>query len=347
MVRFVFTRLSRFVRFCCFFLIAGALCFTTFEPLPRTCPASFNRDTGSFFLPDYGHTLVAAHRVGKSVAPENTRMAVEQCLQSANPPDILETDIQITADGVPVLFHNLYLDKSSNAVEYFGREHVTVFSEKYSDLRNLNLGETFEAGGTFPYAGLRGEDIPEDLRILRAEDMIDLAEAAQPGRYRYVFEIKYPSPWAPMIVDKLYAMLTARQMTDRVIFASYWDDVSHYIDLRYRGKLMRSANPIEIIDFYGCFKRGADLRHEDIPFMALQMPYYWKNDRLLVANLGQTAFVDYAHKYGISVQYWTLSKAEDMQDLVRGGADVLMADNIGRAFSAIRSTELFTQEDIS
>ena len=344
-----FSTLRKWLRRTFLLLSSAILCLSTFAPPPRMAPAVRNRNTGESFLPDYGHTLVAAHRTGKSIAPENTLRAVKGCLASESPPDILETDLQITKDGEIVLFHDLYLDEKTDSIDVFGQKRVAVFSKTYAELRRLNMGEGYEKNGSRPYAGLRGDDVPDDLRILRLADMLDYISAHSDHPFLYIIEIKYPFPWAKNILRKLYAILSERQLTDRAIVASYWLDVSGYIDQLYAGKLMRSADPVEIVDFYGCFKRGEDLSGEEIPFMALQLPYYWKNDRLLLANLGQTEFIDYAHRYGISVQYFTVSKTEDTQDLVRGGADVLMTNHPERTAIEIRETELFDDpaEDIT
>lgn len=330
-------KLLRSIVFC---LFSAILCFNTFAPLPRTEPTVKNKDSGEYFLPDYGKTLVAAHRMGKSLAPDNTMMALKRCLESSTPPDVIESDVQITKDGELVLYHDLFLEKRSNSEEVFGKKHIPTFSKTYEELRQLNMGEKYQSGDTQPYAGLRGDDLPDDLRIPKAADMFDYVESVAPGQYRYILEIKFPFPWAPKIIDKLYTILEERQLNDRVILASFWPDVSHYIDLRYTGKLMRSANPFEVLDFYGCFKRNADLSNEKFPFMALQMPYYWEGDKLTLANLGQTAFIDYAHRYGISVQYYTLSRTEDIGDLYIGGADLLMTDNPGKVFSVFRNTNI-------
>ena len=317
----LFSMLRRFLRR---IFLPGILIFLfamAFSPLPRTAPTIRNHDTGQSFLPDYGHPLVAAHRIGKGDAPENTLMAVRTCLESENSPDIIETDLQCTKDGELVLFHDLYLDEKTDSVEVFGKENVPVFSKTYDELHELNMGESFEVSAgsdvetTYPYAGLRGDDIPDDLRIVKIEDVFDYVQAQSPDRFFFTVEIKYPFPWAPKMIDKLYTILHERSLEDRVIVASYWPDVSAYIDLRYSGKLMRSANPLEIVDLYACFERGTDLSGEKIPFMALQMPYYY-----------------------------TVNRADDMQDLIRGGADVLMTDHPDRAQNAIRNTELFEEE---
>lgn len=321
------------------FIISGLMCLSSFSPVQMIEPELKNKDTGDYFLPDYGETLVAAHRSGKGNAPENTLAAVKNCLASEERPDIFEMDIQLTKDGELVLYHSLWVDEKSDAAEHFGHKNIPVFSKTYDELRELNFGETFKKDGEYPYAGLRGDDIPDDVKIVKVADVFDTIEAAAPGEFRYIVEIKYPFPWAPEMVDQLYTILSERNMTDRVIIGSFWNDVGHYIDNHYAGKLMRSANPFEIVDFYGKAMRDEELNKEDIKFMSLQMPYYWDDGILLVSNLGRTKLIDYAHKYGISVQYWTVDKAEDAETLIYNGADVLMSDHPERIYDILNLSE--------
>ena len=318
-----------------YFIIAGLMCLSSFTAVDKAEPTIKNKNTGDYFLPDYGETLVAAHRSGKGNAPENTLAAVKNCLQSDERPDIFEMDIQLTKDDELVLYHSLWVDEKSDAAEHFGHKNIPVFSKTYAELRELNFAETFKKDGVYPYAGLRGDDIPDDVKIVKVADVFDTIEAAAPGQFRYIVEIKYPFPWAPKMVDKLYDILSERNMTDRVIIGSFWNDVGHYIDNHYAGKLMRSANPFEIVDFYGCAMRNEELNKEDIKFMSLQMPYYWDDGLLLVSNLGKTKLIDYAHKYGISVQYWTVDKPEDAETLIYNGADVLMSDHPERIYDIL------------
>lgn len=317
------------------FLVSGVMCLTLFTSPARTEPTNPNSNTGNRFLPDYGETLISAHRVGKGNAPENTMMAIKTCLESDTRIDTLEMDLQLTKDGRLVVFHDLYLDEKSDSVEIFGKKNVAVFSKTYDELRQLNMGEFFSQDGKKPYAGLRGDDVPEDLRMVAVEDVFDYVEANAPGKFSYVVEIKYPHPWMPTMVDNLYEILSERGLCDRVIIGSFWNDTSHYIDNHYSGKLLRSANPAEIINFYGSFARGEKLRTQDIKFMSLQIPYYWDHNLLLLGNLGKTEFIDYAHQYGISVQYWTVDKEQDVKDLYIGGADMIMTDHPERAEKAI------------
>ncbi len=337
MLQLIYNGVYMFLRKTVFFFIAGVMCLSSFSaPAPKE-PQILNKDTGNYFLPDYGNTLISSHRSGKGAAPENTLMAIKSNLMySATDSAVIEMDVQLTKDNKIVLYHNLFVDELSNSAEYFGKKNTMVFSKTYEELRNLNMGENFKSGDSYPYRGLRGDDIPDEIRITALEDVFACVENEAPGKFRYIIEIKYPLHWARKIVDGIYEMMNKYNLADRVILASFWPDVSTYIDSKYSGKINRSANPFEIVDFYGCYTRNDDLSNEKIKFTALQLPYYWDNGILLVANLGKTEFIDYAHKYGISVQYWTVNKPEDARQLSESGADLLMTDYPDRIRDALK-----------
>lgn len=328
----IFKILSRFP----LFIVAGVMCLSSFAPPEPQEPQIYNKDTGNYFLPDYGNTLISSHRSGRGAAPENTLMAIKSNLIYAETDSaVIEMDVQITKDDMIVLYHSLYLDEMSDSAEYFGKKNTVVFSKTYEELRGLNMGEYFKGDGSYPYQGLRGEDIPDDIRITALKDVFACVEGEAPGKYRYIIEIKYPLHWARKIVDGIYEMMTEYSLSDRVVLASFWPDVSYYIDNNYAGKINRSANPFEIVDMYGSYTRNEALNKEDIKYTALQLPYYWDDGKLLVANLGKTGFIDYAHKYGISVQYWTVNNADDAKQLAASGADLLMTDYPDRIRNAL------------
>lgn len=57
----------------------------------------------------FGKSLVYAHRGDSHDVIENTRLAFDRALES--PIDGIETDIQLSRDGVPVLWHDRFLGK--------------------------------------------------------------------------------------------------------------------------------------------------------------------------------------------------------------------------------------------
>ena len=53
--------------------------------------------------------------------PENTMLAFESCMNSKDfNTDIFEFDLHITKDNKLILLHDDTLDRTTNAVEYFG-----------------------------------------------------------------------------------------------------------------------------------------------------------------------------------------------------------------------------------
>ncbi len=322
------------------FVIAGFMCLGTFSVPEYEEPQNPNINTGDYFRPDYGNTLISSHRSGKGAAPENTLMAIKSNLLYAESDSaIIEMDVQLTSDGQIVLYHSLWLEEMSDSEEYFGHKYTPVFAKSYEELRNLNMGEFFSVDGEYPYAGLRGDEIPDDIRITLLSDVFSCVEGEAPGKFRYVIEVKYPIHWGRAIVDGIYEMMQEYDMADRVIVASFWPDVTAYIDSEYGDKISRSANPFEIVDFYGCYTRNEELKAEDIKFECLQMPYYWDDGKLLVGNLGKASFIDYAHKYNLSVQYWTINRPDDAKLLAAAGADLLMTDYPDRIREALYPTE--------
>ncbi len=318
------------------FFVAGVMCLGSLSMPEYEEPQNPNRDTGDYFRPDFGHPLISSHRSGKGAAPENTLMAIKSNLIYAGTGSaVIEMDVQLTKDGEIVLYHSLYLDEHSNSAEYFGRKNTTVFSKTYDELRNLNLGEYYKVGEEYPYQGLRGDDIPDEIRITKLADVFGCVESEAPGEFRYIIEVKYPHPWAPKIVDGIYSLMTEYDMADRVIVASFWPDVTSYIDRHYSGRISRSANPFEIVDLYGCYTRNEDLSNENFKYVALQMPFYWEDGKLKVGNLGRAGFIDYAHKYGLSVQYWTIDRPDDARFLTSQGADLLMTNHPDRIREAL------------
>ena len=103
--------------------------------------------------------------------------------------DIYEFDLHITKDGKLILLHDNTLDRTTNSAEHFGEEGVKPSEKTYEELRELNFGENFKnADGEYPYRGLRGDDIPDELRAVLLEDVLDYLE--DNGDFQYIIEIK-------------------------------------------------------------------------------------------------------------------------------------------------------------
>ena len=76
--------------------------------------------------------LVSAHRSGADIAPENTMMAFEFCVENEDfNVDTFEFDLHITKDDKLILLHDDTLDRTTNSKEEFGKEDVKPSEKTY------------------------------------------------------------------------------------------------------------------------------------------------------------------------------------------------------------------------
>jgi glycerophosphoryl diester phosphodiesterase len=138
--------------------------------------------------------FVAGHRGDKSGAPENTLPALQSAIDSEV--EFVETDLQLTSDGVVVLMHDWTLDRTTNG-------SGPVWSHSFADIAELDAGSWYSPE-------FRGTTIPtldEFLSILR------------PSGKGAILELK--GSWTADQVLIVTSQLFARGVHDRVILASF------------------------------------------------------------------------------------------------------------------------------
>lgn len=320
-------------------IVIGLAMFTGFPDMPWDKVVEYENATNPYINKCYD-VDISAHRSGAGIAPENTMMAFKKVLEENEKygVDTYEFDVNITYDGELVLLHNLTYDETSDAVEYFGREDVGASQITLAEAKNLNMGENFELDGEYPYRGLRGDDIPDDLRVVTCDEVIDFIEANSGGKkFNYIIEIKSLAEQGMKAADKLYSIVTERNLKDRVIWATSEVDVSEYMAEKYPD-MPRSANPDEVMDFFLYCKLGKDLSELNVTYVALQIPY-GVNAGFNIINLGTKRMINYAHKYNIAVQYWTINSERYVKKLAENGADCIMTDYPQMAYEAVESVK--------
>src|SRR5690554_1728259 len=134
-------------------------------------------------------TVVIAHRGASGYLPESTLPAYVLAYQSGA--DYLEVDLVMSRDGVPIVFHDLVLDGTTDVAEMFpgsaradGRWYVADFSVE--ELRQSNVFERFE--GRFP-KGAKGYSIPTFEAVLQLIEELNSRSGCDVGVYP---EIKHP-----------------------------------------------------------------------------------------------------------------------------------------------------------
>lgn len=281
--------------------------------------------------------LRSAHRAGGVQDPENTMKAIKTCLNSMNGSDpydvdILEFDLHLTADDQLILLHDENFDRTTNSVEVWGREGVLPRDKTLKEIKELNFGYWFpyERGSVQvedkrKYKDLNALPVEEanDLRVVTLEEVIVAAENAG-KQYRYIIEIKDKGAVGKYAAQQLCALMEKYNMFDKVVVGTFNGDISDYFDYLnanvYNGKINRSAGILEVLKIFLSYLMNRDLG--TVKYNVLQIPYMnW------FPFLGSKSFIDYAHKYGIACQFWTINEASQMETLIKNGADCIMSDN--------------------
>ncbi|MDD4839191.1 MAG: glycerophosphodiester phosphodiesterase family protein [Clostridia bacterium] len=301
--------------------------FMLSAPAPRV-NAITSYEGGNAYITFTDRPLISAHRAGGALAPENTLSAFELCMTATDyTVDVLEFDLHITADGKLVLLHDDTLDRTSNAVEYFGYSKVLASSRTYAELRELNMAENFKAtDGSYPYRGLRGDEIPNDCKIVLIEEVLDYLEQFN---LNFIIEIKDGDDNGRTATDLLYQTLNERNLLNKAIIGTFQDEITKYMDETYP-EIIRSASIAEVLSFYCSFLVGSDLSKQNVGYDVLQIPY-----KDYVINLGLKSIIDYAHSFDIALQYWTINDANEIKELVDAGADCIITDNPAIAYQTI------------
>ncbi len=287
--------------------------------IPKNLRKDFE-NTGELFA-DKGHSQIGAHRAGAGIAPENTPMAFDICLNAKEfKVEELEFDLHMTKDGKLIILHDKSLDRTTDATEKYGREGILPSDLTYDEIKSLNPGESFVTdSGEMPFKGLRGDDIPDGLSIPLLEDIIDMIEFH--GTYLYSIDIKDKGETGKKAADLLVKLINDKGIANRVIIASFNTDITRYLTKKYPEE-QRSMGVLEGIFFYFAYAFNIKLNKDKIPFNVVQLPA----NQFKVIRCGTERFIRYCHSLEIAVQYWTIDEIDEIKRLSDIGADCIITD---------------------
>lgn len=175
--------------------------------------------------------FIAGHRGDRADAPENTMPAFEAAIASGL--RIVETDVQLTADGVPVLMHDPTVDRTTNG-------HGAVADLTLEQVEALDAGRWYSKKFT-------------GTRVPQLTELLDLI-AATPHE-RAIVELK--EYWTRDQIAIVLAQVFTRGVQNRVVFAGInLGTVSNLADaapaiprLIIRRDL--PADPVGLVSYYG------------------------------------------------------------------------------------------------
>jgi len=137
-------------------------------------------------------TEIASHRGGAALWPENSETAFRQTAKLAV--EQIEFDVQLSVDGVPVIFHDALLDRVTNGSGPLGERTL-------AELKDL---EIFNGGG-------RILTLNEGLEILAPTHLVLRCEI-KPG----VDMVPYPG-----LVEKILSAIEQAGLSTRTVITSF------------------------------------------------------------------------------------------------------------------------------
>lgn len=209
--------------------------------------------------------------------------------------DMIEFDLQASADGFAMVIHDPTVDRTTNGTGL-------VSEQRCAELQALDAGYRFTADGgkSFPFRGT-GARIPTIDEVLQSFPTM-----------RFTVELKTAAAQRP-----LAQAIERAKATDRVIVAG--ERRAFRSEFRaYSGCI--SACREDALPFYLLHRlRLSFLRR--VPADVVQMPEFVRGQRAVTPRL-----IRELHAQGIQVHVWTVNRVEDMERLLDAGVDGIVTD---------------------
>lgn len=226
---------------------------------------------------------IIGHRGDRSMAPENTMPALELALDELA---YVETDVRLTRDGVPVLFHDTDLERVA------GRDG-RIEDLDHDDVRRLDVGTWYSSD----WAGERVPTLDEFLDALAERDDA-----------RALVELK--AAWTPEEVRRVVDLVERHGLRGRVVLQSFsietLQSVQRVSPTTPRIMLIRElpADPVPLAEQLGVIGFGTTA----------------------ASVTAAPDAVDLAHAAGIAVLCYTLNTQDTWEQVRALGVDGIITD---------------------
>jgi glycerophosphoryl diester phosphodiesterase len=287
---------------------------------------------------------VIAHRGGSLEVPENTLLAFKNALSTYGFNAGIEIDVRLTKDGYLVVSHDATLDRVSNCAQ-LGYMKCTIAEYNYNELKRFNLGYNFQdaVSGEYTYRNVDDATL-SDLRLCTLNEVLSAAKeyAEYNGRsikdLTFYIDIKDGGARGMKAANKVYNAMKAYGIIGNTVVECFTDSVARYIDdyintpdVRPSQRITRAASTFEIWQFYFNCMFNLDLTKTNFKYKVLSMPY-----SSMGIDFAKGTIIDYAHKYGLAVNYWTVNDKVRLAYVETIGADGVITDNVSPALRMMK-----------
>jgi glycerophosphoryl diester phosphodiesterase len=234
---------------------------------------------------------VVGHRGAMGYAPENTMTSFEQAISLGA--DMLEFDVRLTKDGIPVIVHDSNLDRTSN-------RSLDVKDLTAEDMADLDAGSWFDLR-------FAGERIPRLSTLLKWSEKKKSKEG-NPLSYFVELKVDGDESRREQLVKVVLEELKSFKVLDRSVLISF-DEPSLM--------LCRKFNPTIATGFL----------YSDFLYDALDRAKALKTNHILPRKDRVTGdLVVEAHAAGLAVVAWTADRLDEFRKLVVWQVDAVMTN---------------------
>jgi len=232
---------------------------------------------------------LVAHRGFSAVAPENTLSAFCAALQHGA--NAIEFDVQLSADGVPVIIHDATVDRTTDG-------SGNVRDKTLTQLKQLDAGLWFSDR-------FIGERIPT------FQEALDLLEKTSAFVYS---EVKQAEDWSAADIDNFIAAILSQGWQNRCAIASFSDEFLEKVRDR-TDRITLAYYPLATPDYL------EKVRQFKLDGNVLLLSEY----HLLLEN---PALIQVSKERDIDVGAWTVDNRQDLEQLVQLGVTKIITNTL-------------------
>lgn len=219
--------------------------------------------------------------------------------------DGLEFDVQLAADGIPVVIHDHTLDRTTDRTG-------PVSALTAEQLARVDAGYRFERDGALPFRG-QGIGVPT----------LDAVMARHPGA-RMIIEMK---GGAPELARAVAAAIRKFDAVDRTCVGSFHRSSVEAMRAEFPEIHTSASQPEAQWTLYRSWARWPFTSAR--PYGAFQLPEFAGRMRVV-----SRPFLRHVHREGHKVQVWVVNDRTDILRLLDWGVDGIISDRPDIAVAA-------------
>ena len=233
-----------------------------------------------------------AHRGSRVLWPENTMFAFAGAVDQLGY-HYLELDVRLTADRIPVVFHDATLERTTS-----GTGKVSDYT--LDDLRSIDAAYRFDPDHDYPLRGTGiGISTLEDVYRTWPEVRLNVDLKASGAE------------WA------VAEVIRSSDAEHRTLIGSFYDRRIARFRRITEGRVAVSAGPTAAAAMWSASRGGRTTRRK---VQAYQLPFDYRGFKI------DAKLIDSIHRAGAHVHLWTVNRADDMRRFLDMGVDGIVTD---------------------